>query len=372
MRRTTVMIIAICIASTSSPAPAASVAADPSASKPPSVQELLQKYTKALDATQSFTDTYEEVLDFSYRVPAGQMASKQFARGRNRADGRRVYCQKYIWGDFNPRERNLPEDKPRYSLRVDADKKLYVHTTAINTPRVKGSADLQPSRVDPPRLNMETFAGSYGHVGCDKRLDAVLAAARRISVRPAPEKVNEVPCHVIDADTQYGRYTVWLDPAHGYNAARITRRATGGHNENSHLMPQGDRAGGSVVVTRFDKVASVWVPVEAEHKTSYTSGRLFRRSHSTYKRANIVLNPDHDKIGSFDIPLENPTNDPELKNGTRVNIFLPNSPTIKGTWQDGKVVDESGKVINTSELWPPTQLSSPNTQASNSNNPRDR
>jgi len=125
-------------------------------------------------------------------------------------------------------------------------------------------------------------------------------------------------------------------------------------------MPQGDRASGSVVITRFDKVGSVWVPVEAEHETSYTSGRLFRRSHSTYKRANIVLNPDHDKLGSFDIPLENPANDPELKEGTRVSIFLGNSPTIKATWKDGKVIDEAGKVINISELWATAKMSSLN------------
>jgi len=361
MQKITVIILAMCMAPISTAALAAASPADQSAPQTPSVQQLLQKYTQALNATQSFTDTYEEVVDFSYRVPTGQMASKQFARGQNRADGRRVYCQKYIWGDFNPQERNLPEDKPRYNLRMDADKKLYVHAGVINTPGARGSANLQPSMVDTPRLNMETFAGSYGHVGCDKRLDAVLAAAKQISVRPATEKVNEVPCHVIDADTQYGRYVVWLDPAHGYNAAKVTRRATGGYKENYHLMPQGDRASGSVVITRFDQVAGVWVPVEAEHKTAYTSGRLFRRSQSRYKRANIVLNPDHDKLGSFDIPLENPANDPELKDGTRVSIILPNSPTIKATWKDGKVIEESGKVINVSELWPTKKLSLLNT-----------
>jgi len=116
----------------------------------------------------------------------------------------------------------------------------------------------------------------------------------------------------------------------------------------------------------------VWVPAEAEHETNYISGRLFRRSHSTYKRANIVLNPDHDKLGSFDIPLENPANDPELKGETRVSIILPSSTRVKGTWQDGKAVDESGKVINISELWPTTKTSSPNTEAPSSSSSRRR
>ena len=349
----------------------ASVAVGQSTSKAPSVQQLLQEYTRALDATQSFTDTFEEVDDFSHKTTPAQPRAevgRQFKRGRNRADGKRIYCQKYMWGHFNQQEKKLPEDKPRYHLRIEADKKQYVHSKAINNPHEKGSAGLQPSMVETPRLNMETFAGIYGHVGCDKRLDAVLAAAKKISVRPATENINGFPCHVIDADTEYGRYTVWLDPAHGYNAARVTRKATGGDKEHEWPMPPGDHASGSVLVTRFEQVTGIWVPVEAEHETNYTSGRLFRRSRSHYKRANIVLNPDHDKLGSFDIPLlENPANDPELKDETRVQILLPSSVWVKATWKDGKVVDESGKVINISELWATSKSPSPNTNASNSN-----
>jgi hypothetical protein len=320
------------------------------------VSELLQRYTQALDATQSFTDAYEEVVDYSNKTFQA-MECRQFARGKNRADGKQIYCQRYMWGDFTSQMRDLPEDTPRYHLRVDADKKLYVHSKAINTPDVRGTASLQPSMVGTPQLNMQTFAGVYGYVGCDKRLDAVLANAKKISVRSATEKINGIPCHVIHADTQYGRYIVWLDPAHGYNTARIMRRATGGHKEHEWLMPQGDRASGSLLVTRFDQVQGVWVPVEAENEASYISGKQFRRNRSHYKRSNIVLNPDHDKLGSFDNPLlENPANDPELKGETRVNLILPDSTSMKATWQDGQVVDESGKVIDVSELWDTTKL----------------
>jgi hypothetical protein len=222
--------------------------------------------------------------------------------------------------------------------------------------------------VDTPRLNMQTFAGIYGHVGCDKRLDAVLAAAKKISVRPATEKINGVPCHVIDAETEYGRYTVWLDPAHGYNTARVTRKAMAGHKEHEWPMHPGDRASGSLLVTRFDQVQGVWVPVEAEYEASFVRGKQFRRNRSHYKRANIVLNPDHDKLGSFDNPLlENPANDPEFKDGATVRILLPNSVWVKAIWKDGKVIDESGKVINIPELWAASKTSPPNTNASTSN-----
>jgi hypothetical protein len=357
------MMLAMCVVWISGPAWVGSVATGQSASNAASVPELLQRYTRAFDATQSFTDTYEEVVDFSYRAPTGQMAGKQFTRGQNRADGRtRVYCQRYIWGDFNPKNRNLPESSPRYNLRiVEADKTRYLHARAINNPRVKGTAYFQPAEQDPALLNMQSYAGTYGYLGCDKRLDTVLSAAKQISMRPTTGIVNGVACHVIDAHTEYGQYTVWLDPAHGYNAAKVTRKATGGHKESDRLMPTGDHARGSVVITRFDQVGGVWVPVEADHETAYTSGELFRRTRSHYKRANIVLNPDHDKLGSFDNPLEHPANDPELKNGTRVRITGPNSIRVKASWQDGKVVDESGKVVDIRQIWATTKLSLLNT-----------
>jgi hypothetical protein len=328
-----------------------SVAAGQSASQTASVSELLQKYTQALDATQSFTDTYEETIDCSYRVPTGQMKGRQFTRGQIRTEGMRVYCQKYIWGDFNPDNMDLPESTPYYSLRILADKRIYVHATAVNNPREKGTANLQPVIQEQELLNKETFAGSHRYVGCDKRLDAVLGAAEEISIRLRTELVNGIACHVIDAHTKYGQYTVWLDPAHSYHAAKVTRKARGGHKENEHLMPKGDYASGSVVITQFDQVGEVWVPVEADHKTAYTSGQLFRRESSHYSRANIVLNPDHDKLGSFDNPLEHPANDPELKEGTHVSILLPNSVWVQASWRNGKIIDEAGQVVDLFQLW---------------------
>lgn len=78
--------------------------------------------------------------------------------------------------------------------------------------------------------------------------------------------------------------------------------------------------------------------------------RRFVKDNYHYKRTKIVLNPDHNKLGSFDDPLENPSNDPELKNGTRV---LMNHLPIYYTWQDGKVVDKTGRVIMDSKTKKP-------------------
>ncbi|MHC4351736.1 MAG: hypothetical protein ACYS0H_03375 [Planctomycetota bacterium] len=354
-----VMIAVVCMTWISSPVWVGSLPVAQAASQAASVPELLQRYTQALDATESFTDAYEEVSDYSYRMPDGSRVAKgrRFARGQHRADGARLYMQNYYWGDFNPKLMDLPESDSRYNLRIEADGRHYNHSTAVNDPRVKGTAALQPAHQDKAAITIGTYSGIYGFLGSDERLDAVLRGAKRISMRPTTETVSGVACHVIDADTRYGQYTVWLDPVHGYNAAKVTRKATGGHRENQWLMPKGDHARGAVVITRFERVGSMWVPAEADQETVYTSGELFRRSSNRYKRSNIVLNPDHDKLGSFDNPLEHPANDPELKNGRRVRITTPGSVKVKGSWQDGKVVDESGKIVDVAQLWAATELS---------------
>lgn len=348
-----VMMLVMCMGWISGPAWVGSVATGQSTSQTASVPELLQRYTQALDATQSFIESYEEVCDYSNRMPGDPrvVGGKRFARGQLRSDGHRIYLRNYYWGDFTSKLRDLPESAPRYHLRIEADKRLYVHTTALNTPRVKGIASLQPAFSEKGVMNRGSCSGIHGFLGSEERLDAVLRGANRVSVRPTTEKVRGFACHVINADTKYGQYSVWLDPAHGYNAAKVTRKAAGGHKENQRLMPKGDRSTGSVVITRFEQVGDVWVPVEAEDEIAYTSGKFFRSQRDHFKRTKITLNPDHDKLGSFDNPLEHPANDPELKNGTRVRITLPNSVKVKGSWQDGKVVDESGKVVDIPQLW---------------------
>ena len=54
-----------------------------------------------------------------------------------------------------------------------------------------------------------------------------------------------------------------------------------------------------------------------------------------FKRKKIMLNPDHDALGSFADPIKNPGLDPEIRNGTQVNLNLGDG--IKRIWLDGKV-----------------------------------
>jgi hypothetical protein len=65
-RKMCLMMMLTSTAWVSTPACTGSVAGGQSAAQAVSTSELLRRYTQALDATQSFTDTYDEVVDHSY------------------------------------------------------------------------------------------------------------------------------------------------------------------------------------------------------------------------------------------------------------------------------------------------------------------
>jgi len=69
---------------------------------------------------------------------------------------------------------------------------------------------------------------------------------------------------------------------------------------------------------------------------NYYGSGSFSRWNRHYKLTEVVLNPDHDALGSFDNPLENPRNDPELKNGASVR-----KDGSRYVWQDGKLVPKA-------------------------------
>ncbi|MCX5638924.1 MAG: hypothetical protein NTX52_14705, partial [Planctomycetota bacterium] len=63
--------------------------------------------------------------------------------------------------------------------------------------------------------------------------------------------------------------------------------------------------------------------------------RTWSKSDTYYKRTEIILNPDHDALGSF-VP-------DDIRNGAKA--YKVDVPGITYTWQDGRVVDATGKVF---------------------------
>ena len=69
-------------------------------------------------------------------------------------------------------------------------------------------------------------------------------------MRPEIESIEGASCYVLEAETPKGRYTLWMDPNHGYNFAKL------------HFEGQGiDMMGVNSVIKRL---GAAWVPVKAQ------------------------------------------------------------------------------------------------------------
>ena len=319
------------------------------------VSELLNKYTKVLDSTVSFIASSESVEEYSYyipEVPVKMTGAKLFRREHTRSDGRRFYLQEYKWGDINSKTRNLPEKNPHYICRVVDEKKFYQNTRLLNEPRSKGQATHSFEGTEKGILSLNTDSHILGFIGSHERLDAVLRESKQISVRPTTETINGSNCYVIDAQTKYGKYSLWLDPGHGYHPAKINYKAVEGDEYyDKGKLEKGNSRTAYLDNVRFEKIDGVWIPMEADsgYDNNYGQG-YFSKNDLHFKRTKIILNPDHDAFCSFDDPLENPKQDPELINGT--HIILNGLGNIRYTWENGKVVDDYGHEVDPENLGP--------------------
>jgi len=326
----------------------------------PSASELIDKYTQALDSTSSFISHYERMGEYRGHYPANHpfysmhggknFRYKSFKRGmfkfkENKGD----YHHQYAWGYFNTSNKDVPEDKPIYRVWITAKDFSYFHQVYKGRYQ-SGSATWGKStrqRIKTPITSYVGISHLLGYVDSDERLDEVLRKANYISVRDKTEIIRGSACFVIDAHTKYGRYSLWLDPEHGFHPSKVRHRAKEGEYLHHRIIPKGCIATGYLDVLQFKQVDDIWVPVEvnAGYHRTIGSPAYYMDEDQHYKRTQIILNPDHDKLGSFADPLlEDPNNDPELVNGTRVKMMVDDRRT-EYTWQDGKVIDKDGKVI---------------------------
>jgi hypothetical protein len=154
----------------------------------------------------------------------------------------------------------------------------------------------------PGNRGSEVMGYFYGDIRPEERVDRVLRQAPSIRLRDRLERVGRSRCYVIEALTERGRYTLWIDPEHGYNIAKaeVFRNARqcdvvfGEHWKGKMKM-----AYASLSNVRFKKIQDVWVLMEADCKTDGEgiNGKGWNKLH--YKRTEVVLNPDHEALGSF-------------------------------------------------------------------------
>jgi len=94
-------------------------------------------------------------------------------------------------------------------------------------------------------------------------------------------------------------------------------------------------------VLEFDKKGGAWFPKTCKLKRYYTFPGYKSISEMDRTFSKIILDADHDAIGSF-LP-------DDISNGSVVYL-RPLPPSMKFVWRDGKVVDKDGREVDADKL----------------------
>jgi hypothetical protein len=170
--------------------------------------------------------------------------------------------------------------------------------------------------------------------GDEARVDTILRRAGEMTVRDHLESIRGVNCYVIDGATSRGKYTIWLDPVHGYNIAEAVVSRRGGDDwDRVAPVPEGCSFRYFLAVLQFRQFDGVWVPVEAEmvNTRRFENGdhaREIRR----YEVKAFIRCPDHDALGSF---LAD-----DIRDGAAVHLLGHRANGATYRWYRGKVVPE--------------------------------
>jgi beta-lactamase regulating signal transducer with metallopeptidase domain/thiol-disulfide isomerase/thioredoxin len=321
---------------------------------------------EALTLLDKFSETQKQLENFIIKSYTHRTGSNnvwpvnldEHSVSENCFDGRRMRAYREYWGQLNPNTKLAKQEAylrmilwdGKYTYKFihtkNADPKYAFPTGLLQIRDMQVPADKLAEGVE--QLQRSYFPGAItqGYIcGDTKRFDHILRQAKKLTVRDkkAPAGKDKSPCYVIDADTEKGRYTVWLDPAHGYHLARAKAiRRPGDIWGTNYKLEKNHTVDSIVEQARFRKIDNLWVPVEAAggQKVHYADGkRDFNRF--VYQVTSVRLNPNHEQEKSF-IPKEVP-------NGAVVAInVIPSGATKKDMclWQDGRIVDQAGNPVD--------------------------
>jgi len=306
---------------------------------------ILQEYTKTREATRRHIIESEELRENSDTASG---AAPRWERNRFTlmTDGDRV--------DLATETEDIERDQDgAMHVLGDAVRRgaIWDGTTwSVYTSVGGGSASMS----NHGRKKDHYVAAAYGGACLDgvlpgdmRPVDTILKDADSVSARERLEPVNGIPCHVIVATTTSGRYTLWIDPEHGYNISRAELTKKGNDQYLGEpttrvfkSLPSGVRPGASarrpktreeisVVLddVRFKRIDDLWVPIEAHSlmTVKLDGGKRTTVSRRHVKRTRIDLDPDFAAAKAFI---------PDFPDGTE--IYIEESRGIRYRWKDGK------------------------------------
>jgi len=309
-----------------------------------SVSELLDRYAANQEKLKSFIVraeiTYPEDLTENKTASHSSLEKNIVElRYEGDADGFCAYfCPKFV----HSAEDGSLVQADRYNSYLWDGERYFEHHKALT---LSDSRAVISSNTEYIKYTIAIVPAGPGSIlgflfGDVERIDSILRQADSITVRDELERVGSGDCYVIDAKTKHGTYTIWLDAERGYGIAKA----------DVHKGPKDLRWGRpkdyythapydydiSMRNVRFESKEGVWVPMEADFQVEYYKGpnrELPIRLHH-HKITELLLNPDHDALGSFV---------PDIENGTRVKIR--EVPGIKYTWQNGEIVSDIDEYV---------------------------
>ena len=302
----------------------------------PSATDLIEKYADTQNKVRSFIIKSDNSTVGEVHLPGSKSTAEMTTAAETRFDGERISLRSRMWGNMPGSAELVSQDHARYTSKLWDGKNFY-HYTGIRTAPdqarliIDREKDEGRNKTKLSRGSSSNYALGYFY-GDDDRIDTVLKDAKTIQVRDRLERAGNSACYVIDAVTERGKYTLWIDPQHGYNIARATvEKGQGDLCYNPPLLVEGEFRHAHLDNVRFRQIDGVWIPVEADYRVevgSPGSGAFWSETH--YKATEVILNPDHDALGSF-VP-------DDIPNGVRV--YVKGSMGIKYTWQDGKLIPD--------------------------------
>jgi hypothetical protein len=279
------------------------------AAKNPTVLELLDKYAEMQDQFQSFR---VKVSTSSRAFSSGLMTGKPwkaryFSETFACFDKNRAKSRTCLWGKVNQKD-YFPKDKPHCVSELWDGENHFQYTEVrgepVNLYIKNGKGDEKREGII--KQSYSIFSGYY--YPFDGRVDKLLRKAGSLSVRRTTEKAGGSPCYVIEGVYKKDKYTIWLDPEHGYNVVKAVVERPRSNVQGL----QGFRA--EINDVGFRKIDGKWVPVSAnlEDRFDYNNGHYCTGSYQI-KVTEILFNPDHDALGSF------ATDD--IKDGTKIPFY---------------------------------------------------
>ncbi len=235
-------------------------------------------------------------------------------------DGQRLREQRYSWGDFATG--HVDREQARYeSVLSDGDKYImYIRSTgAFKEDLVSYFARPLPEGEAHRMVVADTGNWAWGYFAGQEggRLDEFLRHAQKALVRPQMEVANGANCHVLEAETRTGRYTLWLDPNQGYNLAKLHYQGSGTDMVVSN--------------TAFARFAEAWVPIRMQWEVGLaSSGNLDVRYHQEIAVTEFEIDPNHEARRAFAID--------DVPEGTEALFLASNGQRVPGAfvWRAGK------------------------------------